>query len=344
MFDHPSFSGHESVTYHFDPITNLKAIIAVHSSKRGSALGGCRMFNYASDQAALNDVLRLSQGMSYKTALAGLPLGGGKSVIIGNPHTQKTPEMMQAMGRFVDSLQGTYLAAEDSGTGVADLQQMATQTAYVAGVDSSHAAGGDPSPSTALGVFKSIQTAVRWALNRELQGIRVAVQGVGNVGLHLVQHLIAAGALVYVADVNLSNLQRAVAMGAVSVELDEITSISCDVFAPCAMGAVINERFIDNVNAKIVAGAANNQLANPGMADKLLAKGVVYAPDYLINAGGIIDAYYQTQGGDGINSVQSEISAIATRLEQVLETAKASAISPAKAADSLAEHILRSDS
>ncbi len=344
MFNHPSFNGHELVTHHVDESTGLRAIIAVHSSKRGPALGGCRMFEYVDDDQALNDVLRLSQGMSYKTALAGLPLGGGKSVIVGNPHTLKSPDLMQAMGRFVDRLNGRYIAAEDSGTSVADLAEMGRVTEHVAGVNHNHAAGGDPSPSTALGVFLSIEAAVKWRYDKSLHNVTVAVQGAGNVGRHLINHLIQAGASVLVCDVNRDNLDKAIALGATEVGLDQIHRSGALVFAPCAMGAAINDQFIAETDATIIAGAANNQLAHDGIAQKLMFKGILYAPDYLINAGGIIDAYYQTQGLLDQQQINQSVSAIAGRLIQVFESARTQGCSPAMAADQLAEHILRSDS
>jgi len=341
MFSHPSFDHHELVAHHEDPETGLKAIIAVHSTVHGPALGGCRMFDYASEQDALTDVLRLSKGMSYKTALAGLPLGGGKSVIIGNPAKLKSPELMQAMGRFVERLNGQYIAAEDSGTSVADLVEMSKVTQHAAGVNAEHASGGDPSPSTALGVFLSIKAAVQFKFGTSLEGIKVAIQGVGNVGRHLVTHLIEAGATVYVSDINASNLERAVALGATEVSHEELHRMGAEVFAPCAMGASINERFVAETDAKIVAGAANNQLANDSMGDLLVEKGILYAPDYLINAGGIIDAYYQTQGLNNSVELSTAIENIPARLLQVFDSAESMGVSPAVSADALAREILR---
>ncbi|MDX1554002.1 MAG: Glu/Leu/Phe/Val dehydrogenase dimerization domain-containing protein, partial [Marinobacter sp.] len=270
VFTHPEFDNHEHLTFCCDPETGLRAIIAVHNTSRGPALGGCRMFPYASDEEALRDVLRLSRGMTYKSALANLNLGGGKSVIIGDPREHKTEALLESMGRFLEQLGGLYIAAEDSGTSVADLRVMSRHTANVAGITErpgfdGKPSNGDPSPATAWGTFVGLQAAVKHKLGRsDLEGLKVAVQGIGNVGYRLAQHLTEAGAKLWVYDIHQDQMDRAVAeLGAIPATADEILYLPVDVVAPCAMGAVLNDQSIAMLQAPIVAGAANNQLANP---------------------------------------------------------------------------------
>ncbi len=305
VFSHPEFADHEEVAFCCDPDVGLKAIIAIHNTNRGPALGGCRMWPYSSDEEAVTDVLRLARGMTYKSALANLDLGGGKAVIIGNPRTQKSPALMQAMGRFVDSLGGRYITAEDSGTGVDDMKIIAGETKHVTGVvDKETVTGdrrsGDPSPATAYGVYMGIRAAVNYRLGRhDLKGLRVAVQGVGNVGYHLSKYLREAGAELWVADIFDEHVQRATSdFDAVQVGTDEIYGLDVDVFAPCAMGAIINDRTLEQLQATIVAGAANNQLAANRHGAALMERGILYAPDYVINAGGVIDVSYERVGVD----------------------------------------------
>ena len=300
VFTNAAFDNHEQVAFGQDRDSGLKAIIAVHNTRLGPAVGGCRMFAYASEYDALNDVLRLSRGMTYKSALAGLPFGGGKSVIIGDPRSDKTPELLHAMGRFVDSLGGRYVAAEDSGTGVADIRTMSEVTPHVSGLQEGAEHGGDPSPSTAYGVYLGIRTAVNHRLGADsMKGLRVAIQGLGNVGFHLAGFLKQDGAEVVGADVNADNLRRAVGVHGIEVvDPDLILSQEADVLAPCAMGAVLTERSIDSLRVGIVAGAANNQLEKEEQAIHLWDRGILYCPDFLINAGGIIDVYHQRIGSD----------------------------------------------
>ena len=336
----PAYDHHELVAFHEDEASGLRAIIAVHNTALGPAVGGCRMFDYASDEEALHDVLRLSRGMTYKSALAGLPLGGGKSVIIGDPHRDKSPALMRAMGDFIQSQGGRYVAAEDSGTGVQDISVMAERTSWVSGLtDNEH--GGDPSPRTAYGVFLGIATAVRHRLGSDdLAGLRVAVQGLGNVGFHLAKQLLEAGAEVVAADVVAGNVERAVReLGVIQVPVDEILNLEVDVLAPCAMGAVLNETTIPRLRAGIVAGAANNQLASEPDGISLAERGILYCPDFLINAGGIIDVHYQRSGADH-RACLPHIERIATTLEQVLRRADESRLPTATVAEQLAEGIL----
>lgn len=318
IFDAPAYDGHELVTFGKDAATGLRAIIAVHSTALGPAVGGCRMYPYANEEQALDDVLRLSRGMTYKSALAGLPFGGGKSVIIGDPRQDKSVELMQAMGDFIHSQGGRYVAAEDSGTGVDDIRVMAERTPFVSGMDDNEF-GGDPSPSTAWGVFLAIRAAVKHRLGEDkLQGLRVSIQGLGHVGYYLAGFLVKAGADVTGTDVNADNLRRAVSdHGIQAVAPDDILSAEVDVFAPCAMGAILNERSIPALRAGIVAGAANNQLASAADGESLQDRGILYCPDFLINAGGIIDVHHQRAGST--DSVKREhILRIEQTLSQVL--------------------------
>ena len=321
VLTNPEYDQHELLSFHADKATGLQAIIAVHSSQLGPAVGGCRMFPYSSEADAITDVLRLSRGMTYKSALAGLPFGGGKSVIIGDPHTQKTPALMAEMGRFVNSLGGAYVAAEDSGTGVADIRTMAQQTQYVSGLTDNQY-GGDPSPSTALGVYLGIQAAAKHRLGADsLSGLSVAIQGLGHVGYYLAKHLREEGVVVYGADVNRINLDRAVRdLGIRAVAADEILAMEVDILAPCAMGAVFNDKTIPQVRAGIIAGAANNQLASISDGANLEGRGILYCPDFLINAGGIIDVHHQ-RAGSSETVTREHIDRIAPTLTEVLRRA-----------------------
>jgi len=335
---HPDFDQHESVV--FSPGESLTAIIAIHSSKLGPAAGGCRMYPYASHEEALTDVLRLSRGMTYKSALAGIPFGGGKSVIVGDPRTVKTRQLLHEMGQFVDSLKGRYIAAEDSGTSVADISTMGERTRFISGVSGGRY-GGDPSPLTAYGVFIGIREAVRHRIQSDLPGIRVAIQGVGNVGYHLTNLLIYAGAKVTVADINRQNLERVSKIRGVNVvPADEILSEKVDVLAPCAMGGAINENSIYSIRAGIVAGAANNQLTSKEMADELLNRGILYAPDYVINAGGIIDVYHQNRGEHSGGIVNKHIERIGPTLHAIFSSSDSRCLSTNAVADEMAEKIL----
>lgn len=306
VFDSRSFKDHEQVVFCADAATGLKAIIAVHSTACGPGAGGIRFWDYIAahkhhapsdvaesraEQDAVYDVLRLSRGMSYKNAMAGLRLGGGKSVIIGNPKEIGTPDLMRAFGRFVERLGGTYYAAEDVGTSPEMLAAAGETTSYVSGLDTGEFATGDPSPHTALGVFVGIQSAVKHRLGKsDLAGVRVAVQGVGHVGLYLVEHLVKAGAQVTVTDIVAANIEAAKAKGAMTVvEPNAIHAVDCDVFAPCALGGGLNPNTIPDIKASVIAGAANNQLEHEGVQDEdLRQRGILYAPDYVVNAGGII--------------------------------------------------------
>lgn len=342
IFTHPEFDGHELVAFHRDVRSGLSAIIAVHNSNLGKALGGCRMWPYASEAEAITDVLRLSRGMTYKAALANLPQGGGKSVIIGDPRRDKTPQMMRAMGQFVESLAGRYSIAEDSGTSVADIHEMAAVTRYVGGLADARAQAegrtGDPSPATAYGVFVGLKAAVRHRLGRDdLADLHVAIQGVGNVGYRLARHLHEAGARLTVTDIHAPHVQRCVdEFGAVSVGMDEIYAVDAEVFAPCALGAILNDTTIPQLRPRIVAGAANNQLARPAHDAELKARGVLYAPDYVINAGGIIDIYYEGEAYRW-DTARQHLDRIGDTLRTIFERAELESGATGAIADLLAE-------
>ncbi len=342
VFDHPEFDEHEEIVYGFDAESGLRAIIAVHSTALGPSLGGCRVYDYANDADALTDVLRLSRGMTYKAALAGLRQGGGKSVVIADPRRNKTPQMMQAMGRLVHSLGGRYRVAEDSGTDEADMREMLRETSHIGGHGAAPNANDpgdrDTSAATALGVFVGIQAAVRFKLGRdELQGLRVAIQGVGKVGQVLARHLHEAGAKLWVCDSYAPAVEACVQQfAAQAVSMNDVLHQDVDVLAPCALGAVLNDQSIPLLRAGIVAGAANNQLAEPRHGQALLDRGVLYAPDYAINAGGIINLYYE---GDTRRwaDVESHVRQIGPTLTQIFAKSEELKLPTSDIADQLAE-------
>jgi leucine dehydrogenase len=292
------------VHFKFDKGSGLRAIVAIHDSRLGPALGGCRFLPYETDELALIDALRLARGMTYKAALAGLAHGGGKSVLIRpNQHFDRVA-LFRAFGRFVDDLGGHYITAEDSGTGLPDMEIIRTVTKHVTGVDVAVGGSGDPSPFTALGVRRGIEACVKIKLGRaSLEGVHVAVQGVGHVGYYLCKELHAAGAKLSVADIDPLKAERAQReFGAAVVRLDQIFEIPCDVVAPCALGSALNDQTIPKLKATIVAGAANNQLSEPRHGDDLHARGILYAPDYAINAGGLINVAAEVTGYDAAAS------------------------------------------
>ena len=338
------FDGHELVVFGHNAAVGLHAIVAVHSTALGPAAGGCRMWPYPSTDAAVVDVLRLSRGMSYKNALAGLPFGGGKAVIIGDSRKLKSPGLFEAFGRFVDSLGGRYNTAEDVGTTTADMESVRRATAFVSGLGPKPGdAGGDPGPKTALGVLLGIKAAVKFRLGRtDLSGVKVAVQGVGGVGYHLCRMLAAEGAQLRVADVRPAAVQRVCdELDAVEVPPESVLSEDVDVFAPCALGAILNAQTIPRVGAGIVAGAANNQLAEDKDGQALQHAGVLYAPDYVINAGGIISVAREYQGGTTVAQVTAEIYGIPARLTEIFERARRENRTTNAVADQLAQDRIR---
>ncbi len=344
LFNHPDFDQHETIAFHADEKTGLRAIIAVHNSTLGPSMGGCRMFPYANESQALTDVLRLSRGMTYKSALANIPVGGGKSVIIGDPHTQKTPELLLAMGDFIESQNGSYIGAEDSGTSVADLSIMSKKTKHISGIFTEGEHGGDPSPSTAYGVYKGIEVAVEHRLDSNLKGVRVAVQGVGNVGYHLVKYLCDAGAEVVVADINQANLDRVThEFGVKALPLDNILSAEVEVLSPCAMGGAINSNTINNINAVIIAGAANNQLKDEDLGSVLFERDILYAPDYVINAGGIVDCYYQNIGKATGAAVREHLEIIGENLDTIFTCSKTDGRPTSDIANDMAVRVIQGE-
>jgi len=343
IFDLREFDGHELIVFGHDAATGLRAIIAIHSTARGGAAGGCRLWPYATTQEAVADVLRLSRGMSYKNALAGVPFGGGKAVIIGEARKAKTPELFEAFGRFVDSLGGRYVTAEDVGTTMADMMSVARVTRYVAGLGRAPGeAGGDPGPKTALGVYLGIKAAVRFRLGRpDLQDLAVAVQGVGGVGYHLCGLLAAEGARLRVADVRPAAVQRVCEeFRATAVPVEELLAADVDVLAPCALGAVLNAQSIPRLRARIIAGAANNQLAQGQDGQSLQAAGILYAPDYVINAGGIISVAREYHGGATEGQVIADIQGIPARLTEIFERARRENRTTNAVADQMARELL----
>ncbi|HEX7886349.1 MAG TPA: Glu/Leu/Phe/Val dehydrogenase dimerization domain-containing protein [Phenylobacterium sp.] len=328
LFDSPAFEGHEGVHAFCDEKSGLKAIIAVHSTVRGPAAGGCRMWPYASAAEALEDALKLSRAMSYKNAMADLDLGGGKSVIIGDSRTQKTPALFEAFGRAVEDCGGKYWTAEDVGVSVADLQHARRHTRYVAGLEGHPAASGDPSPVTAEGVFRGVRLCVQRTLKRDLDGVRVAIQGVGNVGGHLAHKLHAAGARLVLTDMNSETLRRvAAATDAEVVAPSAIFDADVDVFAPCALGGAVSLDTLPRLRARIIAGGANNQLADAEAGRDLFNRGILYAPDYVINGGGIINVAGEIRAlerGEAFDPawVEAKLDRLALTLEEVLDQAQ----------------------
>ena len=342
-FDHPEFDNHDSIHYFRDPDSGLKAIIAIHSTALGPAAGGCRRWTYASDEQALTDVLRLSRGMTYKNAVAGLPFGGGKAVILAAESAPRSRALFEAFGRAVNSLDGRYITAEDVGVCVDDMRIVRGETPFVSGLPQNGAnAGGDPSPWTALGVFHGIEAAVAARLGRDsLAGVTVAVQGVGHVGIHLCRLLHEAGAKLVVADVNKENLSELrEQVPAETISPRDVVFSDVDVLAPCALGNVLNSETIPRIRAKIIAGAANNQLASSLDGVRLADRGILYAPDYVINAGGIISVAYEYLGESTEERVRGEVCRIPERLQSIFAEAERSSQPTNVIADELARSIV----
>lgn len=338
-FEDESFSDHEQIVFCHDKPTGLKAIIALHSTRLGPAMGGTRMWDYQASHQALTDVLRLSRGMTYKNALAGIPYGGGKAVILGNPNTDKTKALLKAFGRSVEGLAGRYITAEDVGISASDMETVSTMTRFARGT---RATGlGDPSPYTALGVFTGILATVKAGFGRsDIARMTFAVQGLGSVGYGVARHLHQAGGRLIVADINSDAVGRAVSdFGATAVSVDDIHSVSCDVLVPCALGAGLNEITIPQIRAGAVAGAANNQLARPEDGRRLQDRGILYAPDYVLNAGGVISIAIGTPE-TGPAPVLDRIQAISKTLEEIFQQSGTTGTPPAIVADCLAERIV----
>jgi leucine dehydrogenase len=329
---------YEQVVYCHEPATGLRAIVAIHSTVLGPALGGTRFYPYASEQDALVDVLRLSRGMTYKAAVSGLDLGGGKAVIIGDPRTAGGEALMRAYGRFIDGLGGRYITAEDVGTTKEHMDDIRRETRWVCGVSVSLGGSGDPSPATAWGILWALRaTAERRFGTASLDGLHVAVSGVGKVGMDLLHHLVDDGAKVTVADVNPAAVEAAVQRyGATAVDPAAAHTVDCDIFVPCALGGVLNERTIPELRCGAVCGAANNQLATSEDGDRLAEAGVLYAPDYVVNAGGIMNISEELRGYDQTRAYE-RIRGIGDNLRRVFDLAEAQGVTPAVAADRVAE-------
>ncbi len=339
VFGQLSFDNHEQVVFCHDKDTGLKAIIGVHNTILGPALGGTRMYDYKTEWDALNDVLRLSRGMTYKAAITGLNLGGGKAVIIGDPKKIKTPELMKRFGKFVDTLSGQYYTAEDVGMETADMDTVREVTPYVTGISESKGGAGNPSPITAYGVYMGMKAATKFAYGKDtLAGKRILVQGIGHVGEELVRLASEEDANVLITDINEERLSQVSKKYGVEIYRgNDLYTETADIYAPCALGATVNNETIDKLNVKIIAGAANNQLANENTHGAALQeKNIVYAPDFLINAGGIINVFAEIEGY-GRDQIMNKTENIYNTTLDILNKAKATNTTPNQAAVSIAE-------
>ncbi|MBD9369229.1 Glu/Leu/Phe/Val dehydrogenase [Xanthomonas sp. XNM01] len=338
LFETLATSGHEQVVFCHNPDAALKAIIAMHSTVLGPALGGVRMRHYANEADALRDVLRLSRTMTYKNALAGLNVGGGKAVIIGDPKVDKSEALFRSFGRHVDALAGRYITAEDVGTDVNDMEQIYLETEFVTGVHQVHGGSGDPAPFTAYGTLQGLMAAMQRKFGHEEVGkARIAVQGLGHIGMELVKLLRERGAKLIVSDLDPALVDRAVSeYGAEAVACDEIHGVDADVFAPCAMEGSIDETTIDRLKAKIVCGSANNQLASHAIGDELHRRGILYAPDYAVNAGGVMNVSLEIDGYNRERAMRL-IRSIYHNVGKIFDLSEREGISPQYAADRIAE-------
>jgi leucine dehydrogenase len=339
----PDFDEHEAIHFISNDEYGLKAIIAVHSTHLGPAAGGARFWHYAKDEEALVDALRLSRGMSYKNAMAGLPLGGGKSVILADEKRAKSPDLLHAFGKAVNELAGRYVTAEDVGMSVSDMIEVSRTTKFVAGLPNSPGdVGGDPGPHTSLGVFLGIKAAVKWALGKnDLNGLHIALQGAGSVATGVALHACAEGARLSIADVDPDKAKKlADRAGGKVVSPDEILTLEADVLSPCALGAVLDENTIAALKVPVVAGGANNQLATPQDGERLQQRNILYAPDYVINAGGIINVCTEFLGDGDASLVRHRIEGIPLRLEQIWSEGAETGRDPASVADAMAQRLI----
>ena len=347
VFNHAEFDNHEALHFFTDEPTGLEAIIAVHSTALGPAAGGCRRWSYASKDDALTDVLRLSRGMTYKNAVADLHFGGGKAVILATDSAPKSAQLFAAFGRAVESLAGRYITAEDVGMSVEDMRHVREQTEYVTGLpQSGDSAGGDPSPWTALGVFLGIEAAVKVRLGKDsIDGLTVAVQGIGHVGAHLCRLLHEAGAKLLVADVNRDNLTQISAELPVDIVAPaDILYADADVLAPCALGNILTSATIPKIKAQVIAGAANNQLSIEDDGAHLSERNILYAPDYVINAGGIINVSHEYHGDSSEDRVRADIDQIPERLQAIFAAASETGRPTNELADELARRLIAAGS
>ncbi len=338
IFEHLDTYGHEQVVFCHNKDAGLKAIIAIHNTVLGPALGGTRMWPYKSEEEALKDVLRLSRGMTYKNAVAGLNIGGGKAVIIGDPATDKSEALFRSFGQFVESLGGRYITAEDVGIDVNDMEFVYRETEYVTGVHQVHGGSGDPSPFTAYGTLQGLMATLNRKFGDEEVGkYSYAVQGLGHVGMEFVKLLKERGAKIFVTDINKSLVDRAVNEYSVeSVGSDEIYDVNCDVYSPCALGGTVNEDTLPRLKAKVICGAANNQLADNAIGDEVEKRGILYAPDYAVNAGGVMNVSLEIDGYNRERAMRM-MRTIYHNLARIYEIAERDGIPTYKAADRLAE-------
>jgi leucine dehydrogenase len=337
IFEQLAEHRYEQLVFCHDKSTNLRAIIAIHDTTLGPALGGCRMWPYRSEEEAIVDALRLARGMTYKAAASGLNLGGGKSVIIGDSRSDKSEALMRSFGRYIETLGGRYITAEDVGTSLEDMAFIQDETSFVVGVDRASGGSGDPSPFTALGVLQGIKACVEEVYgDPSLEGRTVAVQGVGNVGYPLCRMLHEEGATLFITDVNREAVESAVReFGAKAVDLEEIFTVDCDIFAPCALGAVINDDTVPKLRCKIVAGSANNVLLAPEHGQALADRDILYAPDYVINAGGLINVADELEGYNAERS-RKRVLRIYESVKSIIAISKRDSVPTNLAADTLA--------
>jgi leucine dehydrogenase len=342
VFEHINGGGFEQVVFCSDDQTGLQAIVAIHSTALGPALGGTRFYPYKTEDDALADVLRLARGMTYKAAAAGLDLGGGKAVVIGDPRRKKTESLLRAYGRFVETLGGRYITAEDVGTALEDMDVVRRETAWVTGCSFTYGGSGDPSPVTAYGVMQGMKACALevWG-EPSIKDRTIAIQGVGKVGHALCKYLVEAGAKVTIADVDVDNLARAVSdFGVDTTPIDRIHTLDVDIFAPCALGGAINDDTITELKCKVVAGSANNQLARVEHGEKLRGMGIVYAPDFVINSGGLINVEDELRGYDSERAMK-RVEGIYKQLQVIFTMAREKEISTARAAEDYAEERIR---
>jgi len=343
LFETLETSGHEQVVFCHSRDAGLRAIIAIHNTTLGPALGGVRMRPYASTDDALADALRLSRTMTYKNALAGLNVGGGKAVIIGDPRKDKTEVLFRAFGRYVDSLGGRYITAEDVGTDVNDMENIYLESEYVTGVHQVHGGSGDPAPFTAYGALQALMAAMQHKLGHEEVGkVSIAVQGLGHIGMELVKLLRDRGAKLFVTDLDPVLVERAVTeYGAEAVKPDDIYDVNADVFAPCALEGAINAQTLPRLKCRIVCGTANNQLSTPEIGDELHARGILYAPDYAVNAGGVMNVSLEIDGYNRERAMRL-IRSIYHNLGRIFALSQQEGIAPQRAADRIAETRIQS--
>jgi leucine dehydrogenase len=341
---YPDFDGHEALHFIDEPKCGLRAIIAVHSTHLGPAAGGARFWHYADTAEALTDALRLSRGMSYKNAMAGLPLGGGKSVILAGEDRHKSPDLLAAFGKAVGSIGGRYITAEDVGMSVTDMVEVRRQTPFVAGLpaEGADAVGGDPGPHTSLGVFLGIKAAVRRALGTDnVEGLHIAIQGAGSVATGVALHAFGEGARLSIADVDARKAHKlADTVGGKVVDPADVLFLEADVVSPNALGAILTEETIARLSTPIVAGGANNQLETDADGDRLQERGILYAPDYVINAGGIINVCTEYLGDGDASLVRERIDGIPPRLEKIWTESAATGRNPAAVADAMAQRLI----